>query len=77
MGLYIKLITKEVVATSRNWPKCNHFICDYMQLLVICDCLYPSLTIKRTTPKPLRTPRFENNVKNIDYQKEKNIRELH
>jgi hypothetical protein len=23
--------------TSRNWPKCNHYICDYMWLLVICN----------------------------------------
>ncbi len=23
--------------TNRNWPKCNHYICDYMRLLVICN----------------------------------------
>jgi hypothetical protein len=22
--------------TNKNWPKCNHFICNYMWLLIIC-----------------------------------------
>jgi hypothetical protein len=31
--------TKVIIleCTSRNWPKCNHFIYDYMRLLVICN----------------------------------------
>jgi hypothetical protein len=32
------------------------------------------LIIKRTTPKALRTLRFENNTKGIDYQKAKNTK---
>jgi hypothetical protein len=32
------------------------------------------LIIKRTTPKALRTLRFENNTKGIDYRKAKNIK---
>jgi hypothetical protein len=31
--------------TSRNWPKCNHFICDYMQLLVICEYILTFLQL--------------------------------
>ncbi len=28
---------KYVLNTSRNQPKCNHYIYDYMQLVVVCD----------------------------------------
>jgi hypothetical protein len=31
--------------TSRNWPKCNHFICDYMWLLVICNYIWTFLQL--------------------------------
>ncbi len=31
--------------TSRNWPKCNHFICDYMQLLIICNYIWTFLEL--------------------------------
>ncbi len=31
--------------TSRNWPKCNHFICDYMQLLIICNYIWTFLQL--------------------------------
>ncbi len=31
--------------TSRNWPKCNHFICDYMQLLVISNYIWTFLQL--------------------------------
>jgi hypothetical protein len=30
---------------SRNWPKCNHCICDYMRLLVICNCIWTFLQL--------------------------------
>ncbi len=26
--------------TSRNWLECNHYICDYMWLLIICNYLW-------------------------------------
>jgi hypothetical protein len=28
---------------NRNWPKCNHSICDYMQLLAICNYIWTFL----------------------------------
>ncbi len=31
--------------TSRNWPKCSHSICDYMQLLVICNYIWTFLQL--------------------------------
>jgi len=31
--------------TSRNWPKCNHSICDYMRLLVICNYIWTFLQL--------------------------------
>jgi hypothetical protein len=31
--------------TSRNWPKCNHSICDYMGLLVICNYIWTFLQL--------------------------------
>jgi len=31
--------------TCKNWPKCNDFICNYMQLLVICNYLWTFLHI--------------------------------
>jgi hypothetical protein len=30
---------------SKNWPKCNHFICHYMQLLVICEYILTFLQL--------------------------------
>jgi hypothetical protein len=30
---------------SRNWPKCKHFICDYMWLLVICNYIWTFLQL--------------------------------
>jgi hypothetical protein len=30
-------IKNSIVHTSRNWPKCNYFICDYMWLLISCN----------------------------------------
>jgi hypothetical protein len=35
----------KINCTSRNWPKCNHFICDYMQLLVICNYIWTFLQL--------------------------------
>jgi hypothetical protein len=29
----------------KNWPKCNHYICDYMWLLVICDYIWTFLQL--------------------------------
>ncbi len=26
--------------TNRNWPKCNHYICDYKRLSVICNYIW-------------------------------------
>jgi hypothetical protein len=31
--------------TSRNWPKCNHSICDYMRLLIICNYIWTFLQL--------------------------------
>jgi hypothetical protein len=31
--------------TSRNWPKCNHSIYDYMWLLVICNYIWTFLQL--------------------------------
>jgi len=31
--------------TSRNWPKRNHFIYDYMRLLVICNYIWTFLQL--------------------------------
>jgi hypothetical protein len=31
--------------TSRNWPKCNHSIYDYMRLLVICNYIWTFLQL--------------------------------
>jgi hypothetical protein len=30
---------------SRNWPKCNHSICNYMQLLIICNYIWTFLQL--------------------------------
>jgi len=30
---------------SKNWPKRNHFICDYMRLLVICNYIWTFLQL--------------------------------
>ncbi len=30
---------------SKNWPKCNHYICNYMQLLVICNYIWTFLQL--------------------------------
>ncbi len=30
---------------SRNWPKCNHSIYDYMRLLVICNYIWTFLQL--------------------------------
>ncbi len=38
------------------------------------EAILGSLIIKRTTPKALRTLRFENNTKGIDHQKAKNTK---
>jgi hypothetical protein len=35
----------DVITTNRNWPKCNHFICGYMQLLVICNYIWTFLQL--------------------------------
>ncbi len=34
-----------IVFTSRNWPKCNHYICKYMWLLVICSYMWTFLQL--------------------------------
>jgi hypothetical protein len=31
--------------TIRNWPKCNHSIYDYMQLLIICNYIWTFLQL--------------------------------
>jgi hypothetical protein len=31
--------------TSRNWPKCNHSIYNYMQLLIICNYIWTFLQL--------------------------------
>jgi hypothetical protein len=31
--------------TTRNWPKCNHYICDYIRLLVICNYIWTFLQL--------------------------------
>jgi hypothetical protein len=30
---------------NRNWPKCNHYICNYMQLLVIYSYIWTFLQL--------------------------------
>ncbi len=30
---------------SKNWPKCNHPVCDYMRLLVICNYIWTFLQL--------------------------------
>jgi hypothetical protein len=30
---------------NRNWPKCNHSLCDYMWLLVICNYIWTFLQL--------------------------------
>jgi len=32
-------------STNINWPKCNHSICDYMRLLVICNYIWTFLQL--------------------------------
>ncbi len=34
-----------IPCTSRNWPKCNHYICDYIWLLVICNYIWTCLQL--------------------------------
>ncbi len=36
-GTWKTLCATSNVPTSRNQPKCNHFVCDYMQLVVAYD----------------------------------------
>jgi len=36
---------KSTYYTSRNWPKCKHFIYDYMWLLVICNYIWTFLQL--------------------------------
>jgi len=31
--------------SNRNWPKCNHSLCDYIQLLVICNYIWTFLQL--------------------------------
>jgi len=31
--------------TTNNWPKCNHYICDDMRLLVICNYIWTFLQL--------------------------------
>jgi hypothetical protein len=31
--------------TTRNWPKRNHSLCDYMQLLIICNYIWTFLQL--------------------------------
>jgi hypothetical protein len=44
VGLQIIIRHHEAII-SRNWPKCNHFICNYMQLLVICNYIWTFLQL--------------------------------
>ncbi len=37
IGLFEVQETRGNTITSRNQPKCNHSIYDYMQLVVVCD----------------------------------------
>ncbi len=34
-----------VFVINKNWPKCNHYICNYMQLLIICNYFYTFLQL--------------------------------
>jgi len=37
------LVTHDI--TNINWPNCNHSICDYMRLLVICTYIWKFLQL--------------------------------
>jgi len=44
IGVFLDITPKvDTPITSRNWPKCNHSIYDYMQLLVICNYIWTFL----------------------------------
>jgi hypothetical protein len=34
-----------IQTTSKNWPKCNHYICDYMRLLIISNYIWTFLQL--------------------------------
>jgi hypothetical protein len=35
----------QIPTTSRNWPKCNHYIYNYMRLLVFCNYIWTFLQL--------------------------------